>query len=226
MQLWAHLERILVKGAPQSITGTHLLHTHGTELVPYLDALIERLASDVRAKEPARKRVARAVGIHNFVIRDRRHGEHLGVAPAHEHGLARALRDDDRARAVVSLGIPRDADSDLAHLLGARVEYRFIKGERFGVVANHDVGVVEGFVELGREEFGDERCGEVKYKRLDAPHVNTSAIRRRRAAHLFLLGRVFAQREYRVEAVREEEALDVKHLGGLHKRGDRRRFQI
>lgn len=230
---------------------THQLHTHRPQLVPHLDTLIEALPSDIRTQESTRERIPRAVRIHDRLTRDRRHPKHPSrprVRPVDENGRFGSLRDHDDARTLgVSLVVRRDALGDLRNIGRVGFEDGFGVFLGFGFVPDDDVGVGEDLLELGIEELEDEGSGEVKEKslcmcvRACRRKGGGEPVTRRREQgacerwndkrsdemedhpYLVVLRRVFAQLEHRTDAMREEEPFDVKHLGSLHERGNRRR---
>lgn len=135
-----------------------------------LDALGEALPSNVRAQEPSRKRIPRAVRIHDQLTRERRHLEHPGFPwsrPVNQNRRFGALGDHDDARTLrVGLGVRRDALGDLCNVCRVRFEHGLGVLLRFRLVPDDDVGVGEDLLQLGGEELGDERRGEVEDERL------------------------------------------------------------
>ena len=208
---------------------TYQLHTHGPQLVPGLDARIEALPSNVRTQEPTCERVPRPVRIHDQLVRDRRHPKHPGFArclPIDDDSRLGALCDHHDARTRgVGFAVPRDALGDLGDIRRVGFEHGLGVFLSFRFVPDDDVCVGKDLLQLGSEEFGDERCGEVEDERL---RVYVFGIEEEMGGCTYLVvgGRVFAQREHRIDAMREEESLDVKHLGTLHERGNRRRREM
>lgn len=160
-----------VLGSKRNKRQAYQLYTHGPQLVPHLDRLIEVLPSNVRAQEPTRKGIPSPVRIHDQLAQDRRHPVLLDrpSRPVDENGRLRALGDHDHARAGgVRLAISRDLFRDVGNVGRVGFEDGFGVCLGFGFVPDDDVGVGEDLFQLGVEELEDEGCGEVEDKGLYA----------------------------------------------------------
>jgi hypothetical protein len=145
---------------------THLLHAGTRKRVSGRHRLVQRLARDERTEEPARKRIACAVRVHDLRRRERADGERLRLirlVRGDDDGALRAVRDDDRARARrVDLGQERERARDAREVLGVREPVRARPCLGLGFVADDDVGVGEDAAQLRAEELRDEWCGDVQ----------------------------------------------------------------
>ena len=194
--------------------------------MPHLDTLTEVLPRNVRTQEPTRERVPCPVRIHDQLVRDRRHRIHFSfrIRLVDEDRRFGALGNHHDARTLVGLGIRRDALGDLRDVGRVGFENGFGVLLGFGFVPDDDVGVGEDLLQLGSEELEDEGRGEVEGQGL---RVRVRCDEGGRGgSYLVVVRRVLAQLEHRVNAVREEEPLDVKHLGTLHEWGNLRRREM
>ena len=158
---------------------TYQLDTHGRQLVSHLDGRFEGLARDVRTEEPARERVACAIGVHNARARDRGYRVHavrVRGGTVDDDRWVGALGDhrDARARGV-GLWVANNGLGDRGDVGGVGFEDGFGVCLRLGFVPDDDVGVGEDLLQFGDTEFGYERCREVENKGL---RVSESASRR------------------------------------------------
>lgn len=189
--------------------------------------LIQVLAGDDSTKESTSKRIARAVGIHDLVIREHVDGEDLGLlrlVGSDHHGVLCTLGEHNGAVAGgVALGEKGNGSRDAGEVFGVGVAVRAGPCFGFGFVADDDVDVWQDLLQLGVEELDDEGCGKVEHEGLGNFFFFFWLVLERGlkiGTDLSSGGCFAAQLESRLNAVCQEVALDVEVLGVLDKRGN------